>query len=117
MAYDSTVARWQATLSALGFSSGVVDGVWGPRTAQAVRDFRAAAGLYDPEAGPDADFEAALFRATQARGITVNVPTSGGGGGSPMDPSAPAPEFPIGKTLGILLLLGAGGLLLLGRKR
>ncbi len=39
------VRQTQATLNARGFYSGRVDGVWGPKTSRAVRQFQAARGL------------------------------------------------------------------------
>ncbi|WP_027183435.1 peptidoglycan-binding domain-containing protein [Desulfovibrio inopinatus] len=39
------IRQTQATLNARGFYSGGVDGIWGPKTARAVRQFQAANGL------------------------------------------------------------------------
>lgn len=121
---DQTVARWQATLDALGFDPGPIDGIWGSRTLQAVREFRAAAGL-DPEGGTGSDFEAALFRATQSRGVIVDVPNVTGttesqpspGGGGLARPSMAPTGFPTGKTLGVLLLVGAVAFYFFGRRK
>jgi len=45
-AYRSTsVARAQATLNAIGYASGPVDGIMGPQTRAAITRFQAASGL------------------------------------------------------------------------
>ena len=47
------VEALQARLTALGYQPGPVDGVYGQRTAEAVRDYQLSAGLVpDGEAGP-----------------------------------------------------------------
>jgi N-acetylmuramoyl-L-alanine amidase len=48
------VAELQASLARIGFDSGRVDGILGPKTARAVEDFQRNCGLYvDGVCGPD----------------------------------------------------------------
>jgi len=84
MAYSVAVVQAQKNLNALGFNAGKVDGLWGPTTKQAVRNFRAAAGL-DPDppgsatsftAYLDAPFLDAIQIAAAKQGVnlTTDVP-------------------------------------------
>jgi DNA-binding helix-hairpin-helix protein with protein kinase domain len=59
------VRRIQQRLIDLGFLSGVSDGVWGPRSQRALRDFRLAQGWAD--GGWDERTELQLFSASMAR--------------------------------------------------
>jgi len=100
------VLRWQATLQALGFDPGPLDGKMGPRTAAAIRAFNVAAGM-DANA-PEADFERALFQAVNAKGITVKVPKLPGVTSPSIPGPGPAPSaIPWWKV-------GVGGAILAG---
>ncbi len=130
-AYDATVARIQQTLKSLGFNPGKVDGLWGKNTKQAVRDFRAAAGLdTDPGRQTQADYlgrdlEVALFGAVEGgRGgaATPVVPRPSVSdrlrptGGVKADVLVPLPADAVGVGGGLstpVLIIGGAGLLLI----
>jgi hypothetical protein len=45
MAQENEIRFAQTTLNTLGYKLGIVDGIWGPRSAKAIREFERAYGL------------------------------------------------------------------------
>ena len=62
-----TITQKQHLLSYLGYDTGGVDGVWGPRSQKAEQDFRAARNL------PDGSLEAALRAAVAGESVWDTV--------------------------------------------
>lgn len=68
------VAELQSGLSRLGFDCGRVDGILGPRTAQALEDFQRNCGLpHDGVCGPDTVRAIAIIRSQSGTGPGVQA--------------------------------------------
>jgi peptidoglycan hydrolase-like protein with peptidoglycan-binding domain len=87
----SDVADWQRFLQAQGVFHGIVDGVFGPQTAQATRDYQSHAGLAaDGVVSPNT-----VAQAT-ADGLVVSGSAAPGAGGAVVSGTKPAVGNPAG---------------------
>jgi lysozyme len=105
------VKAWQGQLAKLGFYRGKIDGVDGPLSEAAVREFQAKSGLtVDGIVGPAT--RAALIRAIEANAaIKATAATGGGGaigGAAQTGPASPTAPDAAASTDALFWIVGLG---------
>jgi len=87
---SNALADLQTKLNTLGYYFGSIDGIYGPQTERAIRDFQSANGL-NPDGFLGPETQAKLNAVYQAK---INPPANGGSGSSLPPPTTPAPNNP-----------------------